>query len=154
MTGPDVLAAVLGRGIAFPLGVDATGRLRRSAGLDNVEQAIGLILLTQTGERMRRPDVGAGLGEVLFAPNTLATHRLIEERVQTALAAHEPRITVEAVRVEEGLLEDADPYLSDVVGPRETVTDPRDAVTVTVAYRLVATGAPGRVRVPLRGIVG
>lgn len=148
----DPLAATLGRGIGFPVSVDDSGRLIRSEGLDNVEQAISLVLLTDVGERIRRPGFGAGLGETLFAPNTTSTHALIEERVTDALKAYEPRIIVEAVRVQEGLLEDTDPYLIDTAAPAASeIDDPRDAVTVTVAYRLVATGAPGVTRVPLRG---
>jgi phage baseplate assembly protein W len=119
-------AKLYGQGIAFPLRVGADGRLAWSAGEDNVRESVRLILMTEPGERLRRPGFGAGLGQFLFEPNTVATHTLIQRRIEEALARWEPRLRLEQVRVE------ADR------------TDPQAAIA-TIAYRLVATQVRERV---------
>ncbi len=115
-----------GRGISFPPRIGEDGRVAWSEGAENIRDAIRVILLTEPGERLMRPDFGAGLGRFLFEPNTVTTRRAIEEAITTALRDWEPRITVESVVVDE----DAD--------------DPRSALA-TVTYKLVATSALERV---------
>lgn len=124
-------AALLGRGISFPPRIGPDGRIAWSAGADNVREAIRVILSTERRERLLLPQFGGGLGPYLFQPNIPSTHRLIEERIQEALGRWEPRIDVESVRV--------------VASPSE----PREAIA-TVQYRLVATGAAGRLDLNLR----
>jgi len=128
---------LLGRGVSFPPRLGPDGRLAWSAGSQNVRESIEVILLTQPGERVELPTFGARLREFLFAPNTVATRRLVQEEVVRALREWEPRVAVRSVTV------DADD------------ADPRAAVA-TVRYELVATRAPGRasVRVPLGGPLG
>jgi phage baseplate assembly protein W len=46
-----------------------------------------------------RPEFGAGLDELLFAPASTTTFALVRHRVEQALVAWEPRIDVLAVRV-------------------------------------------------------
>lgn len=86
----------LGVGWAFPLRASG-GRLRYAAGVEDIEQAIEIILRTAPGERVMLPGFGAGLQQFLFAPNSPVTHRRVEDVVRTALLAHEPRILVENV---------------------------------------------------------
>lgn len=119
---------VLGRGIAFPPRVGADGRVAWSEGEDNIRDAIRIVLSTERRERLRLPDFGAGLGRLLFEPNTVATRHRIEQLIELALAAWEPRISVSSVDVEP----DAD--------------DPQGAVA-TIAYTLVATQVQERMRV-------
>ena len=114
-------ASLFGRGMAFPPQVGPDGRMAYSEGAENVAQAIRVILMTEQGERIMRPDFGAGLGKFLFEPNTAATHRLIEERIRTALGRWEPRIALESIAV------------------REDPEEPRRAIA-TLRYRLIATG--------------
>src|SRR5690242_7508820 len=82
---------VLGRGLAFPLRVGATG-LAESAGVGRVEESIRIILGTQYGERVMRPRFGANLKSLLFAPNNATTASLASYYVTEALARWEPRI--------------------------------------------------------------
>ena len=117
---------LLGRGIAFPPRVGADGRVAWSEGEPNVRESIRVILLTEQAERVQRPDFGGGLSGVLFEPNTAATHQLIRDRIERALARWEPRITVESVTV-------------------EGAAPASDAALATITYRLVATGALERV---------
>jgi phage baseplate assembly protein W len=129
MADPGTL---LGRGIAFAPYVDASGALAWSDGPDNVRESIQIILMTEPGERLMRPEFGAGLRGFLFQPNNVATHKLMQQCVMTALARWEKRITVSSVLVY------ADP------------TDPAAAI-VTVNYQLPVqeTGDQVSVRIQL-----
>jgi phage baseplate assembly protein W len=92
----------LGVGPAFPFRLDAAGNLAMSALDDHVRQSIVLILSTDRGERAMRPEFGAGLGRMVFAPVLPVTAALIAHEVRTALTRNEPRIEVEDVAVTAG----------------------------------------------------
>ena len=93
---------VLGRGLAFPLRVGVRG-LAESAGVARVEESIRIILGTQHGERMMRPQFGANLRSLVFAPNNATTANLARYYVTDALARWEPRIDVLDVLVSNDL---------------------------------------------------
>lgn len=90
--------AFLGVGWAFPPllenGAVAMARYER-----DIEQAIWIILGTNPGERLMRPDFGAGLDSFLFEPLNTLTLQRIRTRVRDALIDWEPRIDVEEVNV-------------------------------------------------------
>jgi phage baseplate assembly protein W len=92
--------AFLGRGWAFPLKPDPTGRLRFVEGPEAVEQGIRVVMETAPGERVMRPEFGCGVHELLFEANTAALHGVVRDRVRQALTRWEPRIDVLDVRVE------------------------------------------------------
>jgi Bacteriophage baseplate protein W len=123
--------ARLGRGISFPPRVGADGRVASSSGEDNIRECIEVVLRTEQRERIRLPEFGAGFGRLLFEPNTTTTRRALQDRIEKALAAWEPRVVVQSVGV------DADPG------------DPQ-AATAVVTYRLVATQAVERVSLTVR----
>jgi phage baseplate assembly protein W len=89
----------LGRGWAFPVGVEIDGDVRIVADADDIDQAIRLILETDPGERVMRPDFGAGLRRLLFEPINTNTVAMVQHRVQDALVRWEPRIDVTGVTV-------------------------------------------------------
>jgi phage baseplate assembly protein W len=66
---------------------------------EDVRQAVRIILETGRGERVMRPDFGAGLDDFMFEPLNTTTRALIKYRVEEALITWEPRIRVEAVEV-------------------------------------------------------
>jgi phage baseplate assembly protein W len=88
--------AHLGQGWNFPVRPEH-GRLPWASAEDDIDQAIGIILETARGERIMLPGFGAGLDQHVFAPNSPATHRMVENLVRRALIDWEPRITVENV---------------------------------------------------------
>ncbi len=90
----------LGTGWGFPVMPDERGQLPMVSGTDKVDQAISLILETEPGERVMRPDFGCGLRRYLMKPNTVATRTLLREDVITALTRWEPRISVKDITVE------------------------------------------------------
>lgn len=89
---------VYGRGLAFPLRLSAGG-VAESAGAAKVAESIRIILGTQHGERAMRPDFGADLRSLAFAPNNGATADLARHNVTDALTRWEPRIDVLDVTV-------------------------------------------------------
>lgn len=110
----------LGTGLRFPLVThDGFGWV---AGADAVEQSIRTILLTEPGERIARPDFGAGLRRFLFAPNSLELRTRIRAAVSEALGRDEARIRVESVEVS---------------------TDPREPTALRIAIRYEILGEPG-----------
>lgn len=90
---------VVGSGWAFPPGVDARGRIALARQERDVEEAIRMILLTPTGQRVMRPEFGCRIHDLIFAPNDATTVGLAKYYVEDALAMWEPRIDVMAVRV-------------------------------------------------------
>jgi phage baseplate assembly protein W len=89
----------LGVGWAFPVGVDARGRVAFARHEHDIEQAIRMILLTPKGQRVMRPEFGCRVHELLFAPNNSTTTGMAVYYVEEALKMWEPRIeliTVEA----------------------------------------------------------
>jgi|694.fasta_scaffold93408_2 phage baseplate assembly protein W len=95
-------AGFLGKGIAlFPFAMKG-GTVAMNSYEDQVEQSIRLILKTERGERVMRPDFGAGMELLAFEPLNAVTLALVRERVSEALLRFEPRIDLLAVAVESG----------------------------------------------------
>jgi phage baseplate assembly protein W len=90
----------LGTGWRFPPGPDArTGALPWEAGAALVRQSVLLILDTEPGERVMRPEFGCGLRRWVMEPNSPATRAAIGREVEAALRRWEPRIDVRSVDV-------------------------------------------------------
>jgi hypothetical protein len=90
----------LGQGIAFPLRVNVQGSLQLSATTRSIEESIQIILRTQLGERVYRPDFGSRLSELTFAPMNTQTLLMLRLHVQEALTKWEPRIVLDDVRTD------------------------------------------------------
>ena len=87
----------LGVGWAFPIGVDARGRIGLARQVNDIEQAMMMILLTPKGQRVMRPEFGCQIHDLIFAPNDANTWGMAEYYVEEALRFWEPRIEVLAV---------------------------------------------------------
>jgi uncharacterized protein len=92
--------SLVGRGIAFPMGVDHTGAIAMSSGPDDVEGAIRVVLSTAPGERLMRPTFGCRIWELLFEPINANTLGRMSHAVREAVAEWEPRVEVEEVDVQ------------------------------------------------------
>ena len=125
---------LFGRSIAFPPRIGEDGRMAWSEGPPNIRESIRIILMTEVEERLRLPELGAGLRTFLFEPNTVSTHRLIQEQITQALGQWEARIRVESVTV-----------IPDSQG--------NQAALVTINYRLVANQVSEQVTVSV-GLTG
>ena len=96
------------RGFAFPLAPGPTDGLAWLEGPASVSQSILAILMTEPGERIGRPDYGAGLRQFLFAPNTVRVRTTMAEVIRDAIRRHEPRAVVRDVKV---FSDDAEPVV-------------------------------------------
>ena len=119
----------LGRGLAFPLRVDAAGRLASAAGELRVEDAIHLVLSTRPGERAMLPNFGCAIHDLVYAPNNPATRTRAVDAVRRALTQQEARIDVLDVRADSS---PAEPHL----------------LLLRVDYRLRANNAVGNLVYP------
>lgn len=129
MSSRMTMQKFLGTGCGFPLLPQARDQhLPYVAGADKVRQSIWIILETEPGERIMRPDFGCGLRRYLMRPNSSATRALIKRDVEHALNSWEPRISAEQVSVEAG----DDPAM----------------VVIQIHYQHLRDGSPGNLVYP------
>lgn len=105
MSGKQLTRVIsrLGQGWNFPIQPDvATRNLLYADGPDKVRQSIWIILNTNPGERIMRPQFGCGLRRYLMKPNTVTTRTLIQRDVEQSLRTWEPRVELQQVRVDTG----------------------------------------------------
>ena len=117
----------LGVGWKFPVTVEVETeageeilRMGKSRYVQAVEESIRIILGTAKGERIMRPDFGADLQRLVFAPNNTSTAGLAIFYVREALQRWEPRIELISV--------DADP---DERGTNRLI--------IVIDYRIIST---------------
>jgi phage baseplate assembly protein W len=91
---------ILGQGWRFPILPDDTGSLSYVADDVNVEQSVRILLLTDIGQRVMRPDFGCDAPRLVFAPGSMQYLRLLETTVREAVRDWEPRVELEDVRAE------------------------------------------------------
>ncbi|WP_159790005.1 GPW/gp25 family protein [Sodalinema gerasimenkoae] len=116
MVKPEKPDDYIGAGVAFPVDLNVQGELKLSQGDPNIQESIRLILGTQVGERVYRPEFGSRLSDLVFAPLNRDTLIKLRLRVEEALSRWEPRITVT------GIIAEADPI--------------EGKVELTIQYRL------------------
>ncbi|HEX7472664.1 MAG TPA: GPW/gp25 family protein [Candidatus Limnocylindrales bacterium] len=152
---------LIGRGWAFPLGVDARGGIALAEGDEEIRQAILLILRTRRGARVMRPEFGCRIWELLFAPNDSSTWTLAGHHVREALGWWEPRIEVEDVRAtvdpgNQGAMDVEVDYTirathdrRSLVFPFYLIPDEPAAAAAKVAETKAAMAEPGSVPAPV-----
>ncbi|MBP0622461.1 GPW/gp25 family protein [Cupriavidus consociatus] len=117
---------------SFPLlpGLGGDGRPAWRRGNSSVREVMLNILLTRPGERLMRPEFGAGIRNFIHHPNNETTRALIADAALRALTRWEPRVTIEEVRV---------------VADRERLSH----VNLSVRYRLLADGRQDSIELAL-----
>jgi uncharacterized protein len=90
----------LGTGLTFPLQSNVQGGLQLSSEAQKIRESIWLILRTDLGERLYRPNFGCRLSELAFAPLNNDTLLRIRLYVLEALQTWEPRIDIDEVRAD------------------------------------------------------
>ena len=126
---PDPQKAFLGVGWAFPPRVAPDGTIDEAVYETDVRQAILIILGTDPGERVMRPEFGAGLNAFVFEPINTTTMTMLQAQVQRALVDWEPRIQVQEVDVA------PDP-------------DAPNKLLIEISYRVRATNSVGNLVYP------
>lgn len=111
---------IIGTGWRFPILPDAAGGLGYVDGDENVEQSLKILLLTNLGQRVMRPDFGCKAPRLVFAPGSTQYLGLLETTIREAVRDWEPRVDLEQVSAE---------------------VDPEDEtrVTVHIGYRIRQT---------------
>ena len=113
-----------------PYHFDGRGRSATTGLQEHIRELIEQVLFTTPGERVMRPDFGAGLLSLVFEPNSATRAATVSFQVQTGLQLHlAGLIAVTAVTVEE---DDA-------------------ALRVRVAYTVLADGSAQQASFPLPG---
>lgn len=72
----------------FPYRFDGSGRTAATTRPDHIRDLIEQALLTSPGERVMRPDFGAGLLALVFEPNSSTLAATTQVLVQGALQQH------------------------------------------------------------------
>jgi phage baseplate assembly protein W len=117
----------VGSGWAFPVGVDATGRIALASGERDIEQAIQLILRTYPGERPMRWEFGSRLRDHIFDGANGDNATAIGDEVHAALLRWEPRVVVTDVDVTPDPDVPSTLYI-DIHYTVKTTNDPRNLV--------------------------
>ncbi len=117
---PPTVPAFVGRGFAFPMGVDTNGAIRLTTGPEELDTSIRVVLSTAPGERLMRPQFGCRIWELMFEPVNHNTLGLMAAATRDAVTQWEPRVDVLDVAC---------------------TPDPRDAslVRIEVTYRVRTT---------------
>src|SRR5581483_8572947 len=103
----------------FPFRIDPHGATATANYPDHVRQLIEQVLFTTPGERVNHPDFGAGLLQLVFAPNSGELAMAVRLSAQAALQQ----------------------WLGDVITVNDLeVTSVESTITVRVSYTLLATG--------------
>jgi len=116
-----------------PYHFDGSGRTAATLEADHLRDLIEQVLFTAPGERVMRPDFGAGLLALVFEPNSGTLAATLQFLVQSALQQHLGHlIAVNAVAV-------------------ETIDA---ALQVTVRYAVLADGSAQQAGFALPGAAG
>lgn len=92
----------LGTGWSFPPTFNReTAQVSMVSAEEDIAQSLDIILTTQPGERLMRPNFGCALSQFLFEEVTQGVMTSIRGIVSDALLYHEPRIKVNQVSVAE-----------------------------------------------------
>ncbi len=103
---------LIGQGWKFPPKVNSKGALDWSSGPERIQQAIWIVLSTSLGERIMRPNFGAGAQDFVFQSNSSVTRSTLANAVKKALIQWEPRIDVQSIRVDPAPGEDSKVLIS------------------------------------------
>jgi uncharacterized protein len=87
--------------LAYPYRFDHRGRTAEAADVQHIRDLIEQVLFTAPGERVMLPEFGSGVGQLVFAPNSVELAAATQMLVQSALTRWlGDLIAVQAVRVE------------------------------------------------------
>ena len=113
-----------------PFHFDGRGRTATTGTLDHIRDLIEQVLFTAPGERVMRPDFGAGLLALVFEPNSNTLAATTQFLVQSGLQRH----------------------LADLIAVNAVTVDNDDAaLRVTVSYTVLEDGTAQQATFALPG---
>lgn len=89
-------------GMEVPHQSERQGGLSYSRGPERIQDAIWIVLSTSAGERVMRPEFGAGVNDRVFDPNSSVVRAQLVSTIREALVKWEPRIELAGVRADQG----------------------------------------------------
>lgn len=105
--------------IRFPLQIDQRGRIAVTDYPGHVRDMIEQLLFTVPGERVEQPDLGCGLADLVFTPNSPELAAAVQASTQGALQR----------------------WLGDIITVDSLTVSADDAtLSITVNYVITATG--------------
>lgn len=105
--------------IGFPFQIDKRGRTGVTDYASHVRDMIEQLLFTTPGERVEQPDLGCGLADLVFTPNSPELAAAVQASARGALQR----------------------WLGDVITVDSLTVSADDAtLSITVSYRIDATG--------------
>jgi phage baseplate assembly protein W len=117
--------------VAYPYRIDSRGRTALVDGDEHIAEMIEQLLFTAAGERVMMPELGSGLMQMVFAPNSPEVASALQFTVQAALQQ----------------------WLGDLIDVRDLTVESTDSLLrVTVVYGVRRTSEV-RTRVFERGLV-
>lgn len=132
----------VGAGWAFPLGVDATGRIALVGREREIQESLRLILGTAPGERPMRPEFGCRIHEHVFGPANASTAGRVAHDVREAIERWEPRVDL----LDVGVSFDARTEGTLYVDIRYTLRGDNDPRNLVFPFYVIPEGpeAPGQ----------
>ena len=116
--------------VAHPLQVDARGGTARTGQPGYLRDLIEQVLFTAPGERLNRPDFGAGLGQLVFSPTGPEVAATTQMMVHGALQL----------------------WLGDLIDVSEVLVTAADStLIVEISYSARVSQQPGTVRFAVEG---
>lgn len=116
--------------VAHPLRVDAHGATARTDQSGYLHDLIEQVLFTAPGERLNRPDFGAGVGQLVFAPTG-------------------PEVAATTQMLVHGALQQ---WLGDLIDVTDVLVTAQDStLTIEVRYSARISQQPGTVRFAVTG---
>ena len=111
--------------IDYPFHVDEGRRTATTTMDDHIRDLIEQLIFTSPGERVNRPTFGAGLQQLIFAPNSPELASALQFLLEGALAQ----------------------YLADLISVSAVQVDAIDSqLVVAISYVVTATGRPAAAR--------
>jgi uncharacterized protein len=106
--------------VDFPYHFDGRERTSETSEEDHIRDLIEQVLFTNPGERVNRPDFGAGIHQLLFAPVSTEQVATTEFMIRGALQR----------------------YLGQRIEVQDIAAEGVDStINITIAYRILRTGA-------------
>lgn len=96
----DTEKAFLGRGWTFPPSFDKnTKEVGMTAGEEDIQNSLRILLSTAIGERVMQPKFGCNLQDMMFESLDIGLQTEMRNRIEKALLFFEPRINVRAIEL-------------------------------------------------------
>lgn len=112
----------VGKGWRFPIEPDAGGGLGYVGGVESIEQSLRIVVQTELGQRVMRPEFGCAAGRLVFAPGSQQYLGQLETALRDAIRDWEPRVDLDAVTVELSARDDTIANVTIVYRPRASNT--------------------------------